>query len=163
MIMKLKKLGNWVRGQRKLMNKVGREQFDPHRFAKLEAIEFDWNPLETGTYVTKKKNDMFPRVNAKWMSWYNKLLDYKEKNGHIIVGPSTKDYPGLYNWIHGQRKEYIKYQRQEPNANMREEWVKLLNDLNFDWAPMSKGGTFSDMLQKRTSELYDNKWNSHYE
>jgi hypothetical protein len=158
----LKKLGNWVRGQRKLMNKVGREKFDPHRLAKLEAIGFDWNPLASGTYTAKKRTDLFPRVNAKWMSWYNKLKDFKKKNGHIIVGPTTKNVPGLYNWIHGQRKEYVKYQRQEPNVNMYDEWIKLMNDLDFDWAPMSKGGNFSDMLKKRSSPYLENTWGNHY-
>mmetsp|Transcript_7098 Transcript_7098/g.11852 ORF Transcript_7098/g.11852 Transcript_7098/m.11852 type:complete len:813 (-) Transcript_7098:57-2495(-) len=158
----LKKLGNWVRGQRKQMNKVGREKFDPSRLTKLESIGFDWNPLSSGTYTAKKRADLFPRVNAKWMSWYNKLKGFKEKHGHIIVGPQTKNYPGLYNWVHGQRKEYVKYQRQEPNVNMYEEWVKLLNDLGFDWAPMSKGGSFSDMLKKRTSKNFETKWDSHY-
>mmetsp|Transcript_9742 Transcript_9742/g.19716 ORF Transcript_9742/g.19716 Transcript_9742/m.19716 type:complete len:867 (-) Transcript_9742:49-2649(-) len=158
----LKKLGNWVRGQRKSMNKVGREKFDSHRLAKLEAIGFDWNPLASGTYTAKKRLDLFPRVNTKWMEWYNKLKGFKEKHGHIIVGPTTKNYPGLYNWIHGQRKEYVKYQKQEPNANMYEEWIKLLNDLGFDWAPMSKGGNFSDMLKKRPSSFFEGKWDSHY-
>jgi len=158
----IKKLGNWVRGQRKLMNKIGREKFDPQRLAKLEAIGFDWNPLASGTYSAKKRADLFPRVNEKWMSWYKKLKGFKDKHGHIIVGPTTKNYPGLYNWIHGQRKEYIKYQNQEPHVNMYDEWVKLLDDLGFDWAPMSKGGKFSDMLKNRTSQFFESKWDSHY-
>ena len=82
-----------------MMNKVGREKFDPHRLAKLEAIGFDWNPLASGSYATKKRADLFPRINEKWMSWYNTLEGFKEKHGHIIVGPTTKNYPGLYNWI----------------------------------------------------------------
>ena len=144
------------------MNKNGREKFDPHRLTKLEAIGFDWNPLANGSYAAIKRNELFPKVNAKWMSWYNKLKDFKEKHGHIIVGPKTKDCPGLYNWIHGQRKEYVKYQKQEPNVNMYDEWIKLLNDLGFDWAPMSKGGSFSEMLKNRTSDYFETKWDSHY-
>ena len=144
------------------MNKVGREKFDAYRLAKLDEIGFEWNPMASGAYSAKKKADHFPRVNETWMSWYAQLKNFKEKHGHLIVGPKTKECPGLYNWIHGQRKEYVKFCKKEPNVNMYEEWIKLLNDLGFDWAPMSKGGSFNDMLKKRTSEKFDNKWDSHY-
>lgn len=160
---KLKKLGNWVRGQRKLMNKAGREKFDPQRLAKLEAIDFDWNPLASGAYTANKRIELFPKVNAKWMSWYNKLVKFKEEHGNLIVGPKSKNYPGLYNWVHGQRKEYKRYQNKEENVNMYEEWIKLMADIGFDWAPMSGEKTgFSDMLKKRSSGYFDQKWEAQY-
>jgi hypothetical protein len=160
---KQKKLGNWVRGQRKLMNKEGREKFDPQRLAKLEAIDFDWNPLASGAYTANKRIELFPKVNAKWMSWYNKLVKFKEEHGNLIVGPKSKNYPGLYNWVHGQRKEYKRYQNKEENVNMYEEWIKLMHDIGFDFAPMSGEKTgFSDMLKKRSSGYFDQKWEAQY-
>merc|ERR1712224_42344 len=57
------KLANWVRGQRKLYNKVGKEGFPEYRLQKLEELGFDFNPMKTGSYITKKRKSMFPRVD----------------------------------------------------------------------------------------------------
>eukprot|EP00584_Thalassiosira_punctigera_P017129 CAMPEP_0172568106 /NCGR_PEP_ID=MMETSP1067-20121228/118539_1 /TAXON_ID=265564 ORGANISM="Thalassiosira punctigera, Strain Tpunct2005C2" /NCGR_SAMPLE_ID=MMETSP1067 /ASSEMBLY_ACC=CAM_ASM_000444 /LENGTH=436 /DNA_ID=CAMNT_0013359623 /DNA_START=44 /DNA_END=1354 /DNA_ORIENTATION=+ len=155
------KLGNWVRGQRKLMNKAGRDGFPPQRLAKLEAIGFDFNPMVSGSYITKKKKAMFPKVNANWEKHYNSLVEFKEKHGNIIIGPQTKGYPGLYDWIHSQRKEYKRWEAGDEKALMHDEWITKLNGIGFDWAPM-KGDGFSKMLLERQSKHFENLWTKHY-
>ena len=77
-------LGNWVRLQRKVMSKVGREGFNPHRLAKLDGIGFDFNPQATGSYLTQQRAARFPRINANWEMHYQKLVRYKQENGNLI-------------------------------------------------------------------------------
>ena len=63
--------------------------------------------------------------------------EYKEKNGgSIIIGPSTKGYPGLYDWVHAQRKEYKKYEKGDEKALMYEEWVEKLSAIGFDFVSL---------------------------
>ena len=100
-------LANWVRGQRKLMNKVGREGFPAERLAKLEKIGFDFDPTHSKAAFAKRRQDMFPKVDAKWEEHYQDLVKYKKQNGDVLIGPNSgEEWPGLYNWIHCQRKEY---------------------------------------------------------
>ncbi|KAL7534157.1 hypothetical protein ACHAXR_005680, partial [Thalassiosira sp. AJA248-18] len=139
------KLGNWVRGQRKLYNKVGREGFPPHRLAKLDKIGFDFNPVESGSYLAKKRKNQFPQVNANWEKHYQNLISYKKEHGNIIVGPNSSGCPaGLYDWIHCQRKEYKRWEAGDEKALMYDQWITKLNEVGFDWAPM-KGNGFSKM------------------
>ncbi|KAL7544846.1 hypothetical protein ACHAWF_008207 [Thalassiosira exigua] len=156
------KLANWVRGQRKHMNKVGREGFNPERLARLEAIGFDFDPVSSGSFLAKKRAAYFPRVEANWERHYGDLLRYREENGTIVVSPKDKKWPGLYDWIHMQRKEYKKWREGDPKALMFESWVAKLNAVGFDWAPMSGAG-FSKMINERSSDKYDTLWSKHYE
>ena len=157
----LLQLGNWVRGQRKLMNKSGRKGFVPDRLKRLEELGFDWDPMRSKKFMESKRQRMFPRIDANWQKKYNALLQYKEKHGNIIIGPSAKGWPGLYDWVHVQRKEYKKYQAGDEKALMYEQWVEKLNEIGFQWAPM-KGDAFSKMLKERQSKHYDGLWHKHY-
>ena len=154
-------LGNWVRGQRKLMNKSGRKGFEPDRLKRLEELGFEWDPMRSKKFMESKRQRMFPRIDANWQKKYNALLQYKEKHGNIIIGPSTKGIPGLYDWVHVQRKEYKKYQAGDDKALMYEQWVEKLNEIGFQWAPM-QGDAFSKMLKERQSKHYDGLWHKHY-
>lgn len=89
------------------------------------------------------------------------MLSYKKKEGNIIIGPNTEGYPGLYDWIHCQRKEYKKWEAKDPKSLMCEKWIKKLNDLGFDWAPMKSEG-FSKMLLQRQSKHFNVLWMQHY-
>ena len=52
-------LGNWVRRQRKLYNRIGRDGFPPDRLARLKAIGFDFDPVRSGTSMAKERAKMF--------------------------------------------------------------------------------------------------------
>lgn len=90
---------------------------------------------------------------------YNSML-----KGNIIIGPNTKGPAGppagLYDWIHCQRKEYKKFQADE-KALMYDKWVKKLNEIGFDWAPMKSDG-FSKMLMERKNQKYNDLWQKHF-
>lgn len=153
-------LGNWVRGQRKLINKMGREGFPPHRLAKLESIGFDFDPTKSGTLQSAKTKNSLPRVNANWEKYYKEFISFKKKHGHIIVGPKSQGGSRLYDWIHVQRKEYKRYQANEKTI-MKPEWIKKLDALGFDWAPMSGDG-FGKMLQERQKDHYEKLWQDRF-
>mmetsp|Transcript_8018 Transcript_8018/g.14489 ORF Transcript_8018/g.14489 Transcript_8018/m.14489 type:complete len:871 (+) Transcript_8018:145-2757(+) len=155
------KLGNWVRGQRKLYNKAGREGINPVRLAKLDEIGFDFNPVASGSYIVKKRANMFPRVNANWEKHYKNLNLYRKEHGNIIVGPNTVGWPGLYDWIHSNRKEYKKWQAGDAKAAIYDTWIAKLNEVAFDWAPM-KGDGFSKMMLERQSKHFNDLWHKHY-
>jgi len=155
------KLANWVRGQRKLYNKVGKEGFPEYRLQKLEEIGFDFNPMKTGSYITKKRKSMFPRVDQNWMKHFNKLVAYKNQNGTITIGPNTEGWPGLYDWVHCQRKEYKRFMSKDPKALMYDIWIQRLREIGFDFAPMKSDG-FSRMLIERQSKHFDSVWEKHY-
>jgi len=155
------KLGNWVRGQRKEYKKVGREGFNPHRLAKLDSLGFDFNPMASGSYIAKKRIAQFPKVDANWEKHYKDLVAFKKTHRNIIVGPNTKGWPGLYDWIHSQRKEYKKWEAGDDKALMYDKWITQLNEMEFDWAPM-KGDGFSKMLLERQSKHFNDLWTNHY-
>ena len=149
-----------MRGQRKLFNKMGREGFPPHRLAKLESIGFDFDPTKSGTLQSAKTKNSLPRVNANWEKYYKEFISFKKKHGHIIVGPKSQGGSRLYDWIHVQRKEYKRYQANEKTI-MKPEWIKKLDALGFDWAPMSGDG-FRKMLQERQKDHYEKLWQDRF-
>jgi len=155
------KLGNWVRGQRKLMNRVGREGFNPQRLARLDALGFDFDPMASGSSTAKKRVSQLPKMDAKWAKRYNDLVEYEKEHGNIIVGPTTKDWPGLYDWVHSQRKEYKKWEEGDKKARMCDKWIVKLNGVGFDWAPMKSDG-FSKIMLARQTKHFDELWMIRY-
>ena len=72
----------------------------------LESINFNWDPFD-----------------LVWRDRYEKLKEYKIKNGH----PSPpRSYSLLGGWTQSQRRLF-------KSGNLSDERVKLLDDLNFVW------------------------------
>lgn len=153
-------LNNWVRGQRKVYNKVGRDGFPPQRLAKLESIGFDFDPTNSGALRAVKSEKLLPKLKANWEKNYNDLLAFKKKHGHIIVGPKTQGISGLYDWIHVQRKEYKRYRAGE-KSSMQPDRIEKLDAIGFDWAPM-RGDGFSKMLQERQKDHNEKVWHKRF-
>jgi hypothetical protein len=74
-------LARWVGRQRGLHLTMKEE-----RRAALDAIGFDWNPLETA-----------------WQQQYQKLVKYKEEHGDCNVPEGWKKDPTLAKWVATQR------------------------------------------------------------
>jgi hypothetical protein len=142
------------------MNKVGREGFPPHRLAKLEAIGFDFDPFTSGAIHAAKRERKLPEANAAWEEKFNKYKAFKETHPHAVMGPTTKGYEKIYNWIHVQRKNYKEYQAGESSL-MQPEWIEKMNSIGFDWAPMSGKG-FQNMLQVRQKEIAEKIWQNKF-
>jgi hypothetical protein len=99
-------LGIWVEGQRgkKRKGKLSQEYIN-----RLDAIGFDWNPLET-----------------QWEAMFVALLRYKAIHGDCNVPRGYSQDPLLSRWITTQR---IK------KNGISQERINRLNEIGFDWDP----------------------------
>eukprot|EP00529_Nitzschia_sp_RCC80_P024937 CAMPEP_0113485264 /NCGR_PEP_ID=MMETSP0014_2-20120614/24392_1 /TAXON_ID=2857 /ORGANISM="Nitzschia sp." /LENGTH=540 /DNA_ID=CAMNT_0000378901 /DNA_START=483 /DNA_END=2102 /DNA_ORIENTATION=+ /assembly_acc=CAM_ASM_000159 len=73
-------LGSWVKNQRNCFN-TNDSRTTPQKIERLEAIGFVWNPHE-----------------AAWLEMYNRLQEYKHKNGNADVKKRYKKDPKLGLW-----------------------------------------------------------------
>ena len=100
--------------------------------------------------MAKKRAKMFPRINANWEKHYLNLKKFKDTHGHMVIGPNTKGWSGLYHWVHVQRKEYKKFMAGEESVLMHDEWVKKLNAIEFNWAPMASENYSTSVLRRHS-------------
>jgi len=88
-------LGEFVQAQRKEYRKLRKGKksaMTPDRIKKLEAIGFDWDPLET-----------------QWRSKYELLRRYRKDKGDCLVPMSyVIDGIALGKWVNNQRYYYQK-------------------------------------------------------
>uniref|UniRef100_A0A6U3UDC3 Helicase-associated domain-containing protein n=1 Tax=Ditylum brightwellii TaxID=49249 RepID=A0A6U3UDC3_9STRA len=68
------------------------------RLKRLESIGFEW----------KVKHKMKRHYDKQWNEMFEKLLDYKRKNGHCLVPKRCMDDIKLGTWVHTQRIQYRK-------------------------------------------------------
>jgi hypothetical protein len=64
----------------------------PHRKENLDAIGFSWY------------DDMQKEEEQRWEENYQKLLQFKKTNGHLIV-PNNDSYHKLHTWVTRQRRD----------------------------------------------------------
>jgi uncharacterized protein YbgA (DUF1722 family) len=117
-----KPLGTWVCTQR-----VGRNKIRQDRKELLDELGFVW---EFG----RAHND------KNWNQQYEKLVEFKRKNGHCILPRMYEQDKSLGSWVSTQRK------LQKKNA-MRQDHKELLDELGFVW---------------RIKSAYENWWNQQY-
>jgi hypothetical protein len=96
-------LGRWV-SQQRVRYRGG--TLSTTKITLLESIGFQWQLLD--------KNH--------WMKMYQRLVEYKKKNGTAGVPQRCKADPKLSKWVHNQR------QRCRDNEQM-----ELLNAIGFEW------------------------------
>ena len=110
-------LGRWVGVQRKhyklYQDGNPRSIMTPERIAKLEALEFSWNALDT-----------------KWLMKLKQLQEYMRVTAGTI--PTTKQDAALYAWCTRQRQQWRGKQQGQPTA-LTDEREEKLNALNFPW------------------------------
>ena len=100
-----KDLAQWCTETRKK-----RERLPQEKTRKLDAVGFDWEPLET-----------------QWRKMYGKLVRYKIKHGNCLVPEQNKKHKQLGTWVHTQRSK---------RKNMPVEQKEMLDRLGFDWNPI---------------------------
>ena len=83
------------------------------------------------------------------MDQYNKLVTFKEKNGHTRV--PIKDYKALREWIYTQ-------QSNQRLGTLRQDRVQLLNDIGFVWrkTESEKSKAWMDMYNRLNSFKQEN-------
>jgi len=113
------KLYGWVIFQRSLKSKgklsIGREQ-------KLNSIGFDWHTVRYGS----KSLAMTNKPSKQWLAMYQKLVDFYDKNSHVVVPQSYKNDTSLGRWVNSQRRKY-------EDREMSDDKIGLLNDVQFVW------------------------------
>lgn len=72
------------------------------------------------------------KTDEGWMHFYNKLVEYKKRNGSTEVPQRYKDDPGLGSWCKNQR-EYYKSYKNNRTSSLTEERIALLEKIEFAW------------------------------
>ncbi|KAG7358180.1 helicase domain protein [Nitzschia inconspicua] len=80
------------------------------RLSKLLEIEFVWSPLD-----------------VQWQEMFDKLVAYKESNGHTFVPYESLEHPDLAVWVHNQRSA---------SETMSEARKRALDAIGFVWDPL---------------------------
>ena len=99
-----KAFGTWIAAQRGMKDTMSQD-----RKALLAKLDFVWNP-----------------EHRKWSLQYQKMVDFKRKNGHCLVPAEYAQDKSLGHWVHTQRKLHIA-------NNVPQKRKDLLNDLGFVW------------------------------
>ena len=132
-----KQLKRWAEGQRRdwALLKQGKElsRLTPERIQLLDAIEFEWDPLE-----------------ELWLAKYNELIEFQRLNG---VLPTVKTNKSLYIWIQSQREHYQKWIAGEPSRMNEQRRDRLVAQGVVLSAYKRKGKT--DMISKLKQQLKD--------
>eukprot|EP00586_Coscinodiscus_wailesii_P022472 CAMPEP_0172519810 /NCGR_PEP_ID=MMETSP1066-20121228/291637_1 /TAXON_ID=671091 /ORGANISM="Coscinodiscus wailesii, Strain CCMP2513" /LENGTH=167 /DNA_ID=CAMNT_0013302463 /DNA_START=384 /DNA_END=883 /DNA_ORIENTATION=- len=117
-------LGRWVMAQRRKYKRIhgddrtSKTAHTSERIKLLDGIGFSWD-------ANRSKGGL-------WMSRYEDLKKFKDKEGHCCVPRSYFDDPGLANWVNFQRKQY-NYMKQGKPSTMTANRAMLLNDIDFTW------------------------------
>jgi hypothetical protein len=98
-------LGMWVVTQRQ---SHGKNKLRLDHKELLDEIGFAWNVKQT------------------WHQQYEKLAEFKRKNGHCLVPFRYQEDPSLGNWVYKQRKLHSK-------NKLRLDHKDLLDELGFVW------------------------------
>ncbi len=106
-------LGQWCHGRRMM---VKREELSPERIAALDALGFDWNPLETD----------FERGLAALAQFVAREGHARVPSGHVEA-LNGEDYP-LGAWVSNKRTGV-------KSGRLPDEKVKALDALGFDMDP----------------------------
>jgi len=95
---------------------IGPSKLSQYKIDKLNKINFMW----------MKQGPVTP-----WQFRYNKLVEFKEKYGHVNVPKHYKD--DLGKWVREQRADYTCYKKGLPHIGMNPYRIEALNKLDFQW------------------------------
>ena len=138
-----KYLRSWVRMQR--MNHT-KKTMREDRNKLLDEIGFVWRVDGITCRVSVD--------NKKWRQQYEKLVEYKRKNGHCIVPKVYEQDKTFGNWVAVQRMNHTK-------KTMRQDRKKTLDELEFVWK-VNIAVRKADSIAARVSGD-DKKWLQQYE
>jgi hypothetical protein len=130
------------------------------RRKRLEEVGFVWSArdeqyTEQGRLVRNSYDDL-------WDCMFNRLVDFKSKNGHCLVPKRYKDDNRLGTWVDTQRVQYKKMKKRLASqrsydegvvvgvSRLTDERIHRLEALGFVWS-------LRDDWQKHYDELIDYK------
>jgi hypothetical protein len=124
-------LGNWAHTQRHFHSN---NTIRPDRKDLLDEIGFSWK-----VRVASDKN---------WHIEYEKLVEFKQKNGHCLVPQKYEEDPSLGTWVNRQRHFHS-------NNTIQLDRKDLLDEIGFVWEVRATAGNY----KKETDET----WRKQYE
>jgi uncharacterized protein YbgA (DUF1722 family) len=108
-------LGTWVSKQRQFHNQ---NTIRLDRKDLLDEIGFVWKA--PGVIANYKNNE------RNWHQQYEKLVEFKRKNGNCLVPQKYQEDASLGHWVGKQRQAHV-------NNNMRQDRKGLLDEIGFVW------------------------------
>lgn len=70
------------------------------------------------------------RRHLKWEDYYEQLVDFKRKHGHIHLDKRVESQKELYSWCQSQHK---KYHSTQSGSQLRPQRIRLLEEIGFDF------------------------------
>ena len=153
-------LGRWVSQQRCDHRK---NKMQPDRKKLLVEIGFVWRvdrciaapassvATPASNVATQPSSD-----DKKWHEQYEKLVEYRQKNGHCIVPHKYKQDKSLGRWVSNQRANHN-------NNIMRPDRKKLLVEIGFVWRVAPIPDHASGIAADASSIAAQEKWHEQYE
>jgi hypothetical protein len=132
-------LGVWVRTQRQFH---GNNKIRLDRKGLLDEIGFVWKVPTAGP--DNKKYD------KHWYQHYEKLVEFKRKNGNCLVPQRYQEDATLGLWVVRQRHLHTK-------NKLRLDRKELLDELGIVWRRVDNSAAYAD------NKKYDKYWHQHYE
>ena len=125
-----KSVGIWAANQRKRHQK---KMLRPDRLQRLKAIGFDFGEAR------KSRPQTLGRAQRdRWEQMFQRLLEFKEEHGHVVVPHAYKKDHTLALWVSTQRREYNKKSWYGEERSMREDRKDRLDGIGFVWDNLLK-------------------------
>ena len=109
-------LGQWVSSQRGLYQKG---QLRDDRKEQLEEIGLEWRIKDCGQRSTARHDQAFQDM-------YDRLLEFREQNGHCLVPVNYAADKSLASWVANQRTKFSK-------NDIPKKRIDMLNEVGFVW------------------------------
>ncbi|CAJ1950416.1 unnamed protein product [Cylindrotheca closterium] len=74
-----------------------------------------------------------PYQEKQWRDQFQKLIQYKMRNGHCCVPHSYQEDPVLARWVKRQRYQYKKFNDNNPTSTMTTRRIQDLESIGFIW------------------------------
>jgi len=184
------KLGKWVETQRYEYTKLHRASIDQvpddskkatnprltdERRRRLQDIGFEW----------KVKHKMKRYYDRQWEAVFDKLMKFKEDNGHCLVPKRYPPDPKLGTWVHTQRIQFRKLVQgsskkddeddnlveeskddenkdDEQSYRLTEDRRRRLEEAGFVWSAR-ENEKFAVEPSRITRNSYDDQWDSMFD
>jgi hypothetical protein len=137
------------------------------RRQRLDALGFQW----------KVKNKMRRYYDRQWDVMFDKLLKFKEENGHCLVPKRYPEDQRLSTWVHTQRVQYRRSMsggatadakkdspeeesaEVEPAARLTDDRFRRLENIGFVWVARES----DNKGDGKGKSSYDEQWDIMYE
>ena len=111
---------------------------------------------ETVGEKSKRETQSKGKDEVTWMSFYNKLVEYKKQHGNCEVPQRYKQDPAFGSWVKNQREYYKSYTKNK-KSSLTEERVAMLNNIDFAWVSTKTKRTVMKDFNVHLAELQQYK------